>query len=229
MTSIKEQFTFISLGPRWVKTHSFHSLPHDEVSVLPVQSFENHQMPSQWIGCITRQDTNLIQMTEKKVHLIAATVILSQDIQPFIWLVNKLTKFRRTNKDWGVGIDIRRPGQCLMPHIHPPSHYLKHAVISLKIVETQTSLTDTCAMKPRGCLVWLEKTIQDHVFVYHMNCLMSHYHMIYCTSIGLAFVVFCQSKNTWMKAPPHDDPLNKQRHIFSPWPWSGLIGTSWQI
>ena len=75
----------------------------------------------------------------------------------------------------------------------------------------------------------LEKTIQDHVFVYHMTCLMSHYHMIYCTSIGLAFVVFCQSKNTWMKAPPHDDPLNKQRHIFSPWPWSGLIGTSWQI
>ena len=172
-------------------------------------------------GWVTRQDTNLIQMTEKKVHLIAATVILSQDIQPFIWLVNKLTKFRRTNKDWGVGIDIRRPGQCLMPHIHPPSHFLKHAVISLKIVETQTSLTDTCAMKPRGCLVWLEKTIQDHVFVYHMNCLMSHYHMIYCTSIGLAFVVFCQSKNTWMKAPP--------RHIFSPWPWSGLIGTSWQI
>lgn len=49
MTSINEQFTFISLGPRWVKTHSFHSLPHDEVSVLPVQSFENHQMPSQWI------------------------------------------------------------------------------------------------------------------------------------------------------------------------------------
>ena len=133
-------------------------------------------------------------MTEKKVHLIAATVILSQDIQPFIWLVNKLTKFRRTNKDWGVGIDIRRPGQCLMPHIHPPSHYLKHAVISLKIVETQTSLTDTCAMKPRGCLVWLEKTIQDHVFVYHMNCLMSHYHMIYCTSIGLAFVFFANQK-----------------------------------
>ena len=140
-------------------------------------------------GWVTRQDTNLIQMTENKVHLIAATVILSQDIQPFIWLVNKLTKFRRTNKDWGVGIDIRRPGQCLMPHIHPPSHFLKHAVISFKTVETQTSLTDTCAMKPRGCIVWLEKPIQDHVFVYHMNCLISHYHMIYCTSIGLVLPI----------------------------------------